>query len=588
MKKRNVYERWSQEALDSPELGFIYFKKRKGSRSSSQKDLDALIVHVLKKDRKGVLLQSPLKFRVLSKLILVIHHPEKKIWMSTTGKVTWIKGHTSTVGYHMLGVDFYKKAIPKDISNQIETIQKAKISPADIDFLLTKDLFNEIPRESLCPLLNNLSFTQYKEGTRLISQGKDTDNLYIIRRGSCVVNLERNKNIQPLVRLSEGDIIGEMAILTGEKSSSHVDAETDMDLWALSKAKFNTISKEYPVLKEFMTEIVTHRLSTSKVTAWKTIGKYIIHDALGQGAWSIVYKGFHEKLNLPVAVKMLKHTMAMDPDFLEKFQNEAKIIARLNHPNIVKVYDIEERYRTVFIIMEFLEGLLLEYILKHMPKLQLTRALDIILQICSGLDYTHKKGIIHQDIKPGNIFIDPYNNVKIVDFGLAGPLGSTDDNLAGTLYYMPPEQILGEPVDERTDIYSLGITAYEMITGKRPFPEQNLSKLMDLHIKEDAPDPRMIVPGLPEEICKFLMKSVRKDPDRRYKSISEILDELAPLTEEMGLTCDPKLSEKRKMMSLFLFYQDEHQLALNRLIDTFNHDVARLGATLRVAQVEDI
>jgi serine/threonine protein kinase len=223
-----------------------------------------------------------------------------------------------------------------------------------------------------------------------------------------------------------------------------------------------------------------------------------------------------------------------------------------------------------------------------MPKLQLTRALDVILQICSGLDYAHKKGIIHQDIKPGNIFIDPYNNVKIADFGLAGPLGSTDDNLAGTLYYMPPEQILGEPVDERTDIYSLGITAYEMITGKRPFQEQNISKLMTIHLQEDAPDPRTIVPGLPEEICRFLMKSVRKDKDKRYKSISEILDELAPLTEEMGLTCDPKFSEKRKMMSLFLFYQDEHQLMLNRLIDTFNNDIAKLGATLRIAQVEDI
>ena len=588
MKKHKVYEKWSQEAIVSPELGFIYFNKMKGSRSSSQKDLDALIVHVLKKDRKGVLLQSPVKFRVILKVILVIRHPEKKIWMTTTGKVTWVNGHTSAAGYYMLGIDFEKKIIPKNISSQIETIQKEKISPADIDFLLSRDLFNEMPRESLCPLLNNLSFTQCKEGARLITQGQDADKLYIIRRGSCIVNLERNKNIQPLVRLSEGDIIGEMAILTGEKSSTHVDAETDMDLWVVSKAKFHALSKKYPVLKEFMTEIVTHRMSTSKVTSWKTIGKYIIQDALGQGAWSIVYKGLHEKLNLPVAIKMMKHTMAMDSDFLEKFQNEAKIIARLNHPNIVKVYDIEERYRTVFIIMEFLEGLFLDYILKHMPKLQLSRALDIILQICSGLDYAHKKGIIHQDIKPGNILIDPYNNVKIVDFGLAGPLGSTDDNLTGTLYYMPPEQILGDPVDERTDIYSLGITGYEIFTGKRPFPEHDTSKLVMMHLKEDAPDPRMFVSGLPEEICTFLMKSVRKDKEKRYKSISEILDELAPLTEEMGLTCDPKLSTKRKMMNMVLFYQDEHQLELNKLIDTFNHDVAKLGATLRVAQVEDI
>ena len=123
--------------------------------------------------------------------------------------------------------------------------------------------------------------------------------MYIIRSGSCIVNLERNKNIEPIVRLSEGDIIGEMAILTGEKSSTNVDAETDMDVWVLSKAKFHALSKKYPGLKEFMTEIVTHRLSASKVTAWKKIGKYIIHDALGQGAWSIVSSQFRNVLLLP-------------------------------------------------------------------------------------------------------------------------------------------------------------------------------------------------------------------------------------------------------------------------------------------------
>lgn len=166
MKRNKVYAKWAQEALDSPELGFIYFKKNKEILSASQKDLDFLIVPVLKKDRKGVLFQSPLKFRVLSKITLFIRDPEKKKWTNTTGKVAWAHVHTSAAGYYMLGVDFDREVICKNISREIEKIQKERISPAEVDFLLTKDLFNELPRESLCPLLNNLSFTQYKEGAR--------------------------------------------------------------------------------------------------------------------------------------------------------------------------------------------------------------------------------------------------------------------------------------------------------------------------------------------------------------------------------------------------------------------------------------
>jgi serine/threonine protein kinase len=224
--------------------------------------------------------------------------------------------------------------------------------------------------------------------------------------------------------------------------------------------------------------------------------------------------------------------MAMDPGFLEKFQHEAKTIARLNHPNIVKVYDIEECYRTVFIIMEFLEGFSLEYLLGNMPKPSLSGILDIFLQVCYGLEYAHKQGIIHQDIKPANIFIRPDGQAKIVDFGLACPQGTMDFDMPGTPFYMSPEQIQGEPVDERTDIYSLGIMLYEMLTGNRPFPEDNLGKLMDLHLKEDAPDPRILIPDMPNELHTVIMKSIRKDPNERFNSVSDLINTLKPLTEK--------------------------------------------------------
>lgn len=324
------------------------------------------------------------------------------------------------------------------------------------------------------------------------------------------------------------------------------------------------------------------------MTADRTVGKYVINEIIGKGGWSIVYKGIHAGLNMPVAIKMLNHDMAMRPEFTERFKNEAKIIAKLNHENIVKVYDIEEVYRTIFIIMEYLDGVSLKFILEKMPRLPLPRVLDILLQVCAGLSYAHQHSIIHQDIKPDNIFIQPDDRAKIVDFGLACIPGAIEDlGWPGSVFYTSPEQIEGDPVSERTDIYSLGIAAYEMITGQRPFPEDNVAKVMNFHLNEDTPDPRTLIPDLPEELSNFLIRATRRDPAARYQSISQILHALKPLAEKMGLESRSQLREQRKMMSLFLFYQDQHQLALNRLVEDFSNELKKIGAVVRAADFKD-
>jgi serine/threonine protein kinase len=462
------------------------------------------------------------------------------------------------------------------------------ISSADFEFLLKTNLFNAIPHDAISPVFHSLRFKHIKAGERFITQGDEGDGFYIIKNGSCIINLEKDDTITPVARLKAGDLVGEMAVLTGERRSTHVDAETDMDLWSLTREQFDRLSQEFPDIRNFLTEIVVQRFSSLKITANRTIGKYTINEVLDQGGWSIVYKGLHDILNFPVAIKMLKHNMAMDPEFSEKFRHEAKTIARLNHPNIVKVYDIEERYRTVFIIMEFLEGFSLQYLLINKPRPSLSSTLDIILQVCSGLEYAHKQGIIHQDIKPANIFIQPDGQAKIVDFGLACARGNIDFDMPGTIFYMSPEQMQGNPVDERTDVYSLGIMVYELLTGKRPFPEDDLGKLVDWHINENAPDPRILIPDLPEELHTVISKSIRKDPAERFSNISEIVDKLQPLAEAMGLKNQSRVRKKEKMMGLFLFYQDEHQLDLNRLMDKLNKDVNEVGAVLRVVHLEDI
>jgi serine/threonine protein kinase len=359
-----------------------------------------------------------------------------------------------------------------------------------------------------------------------------------------------------------------------------------MILWSLTREQFDSVCTEYPDLLDFLTELVTHRFSTEKVTASRTIGKYLINEVIGRGGWSIVYKGLHTGLNMPVAVKMLKHDMAMNVEFAEKFHNEARIVALLNHENIVRVYDIEELFRTIFIIMEYLEGVPLDFVLEKMPRLPVTKMLDILLQVCNGLSYAHDQGIVHQDIKPANLFIQSDGMARIVDFGLSCPPGTVDCSLPGTVYYMSPEQILGESVDERTDIYSLGILAYEMVSGQRPYPEDNLYDLMDLHLREDVPDPRILVPDLPDELHYFIRRATQRDPVARFNSTWEIIRDLQPLADKMGLEKEPKPGPGRKMMSLLLFYQKEQQLILNRLVENFNSEVDKIGAELKITSVD--
>jgi serine/threonine protein kinase len=291
---------------------------------------------------------------------------------------------------------------------------------------------------------------------------------------------------------------------------------------------------------------------------------------------------------MPVAIKMLKHNMAMDPEFLEEFQNEARTIANLNHENIVKVYDIEHLYRTVFIVMEYLEGNSLEAILKDTGPLDTAEAVRVLLQVCAGLTYAHEHGIIHRDVKPGNVFIQKNGKAKIVDFGLACARGTRGDRVVGTPKYLSPEQIKGWPVDERSDIYSLGISAYRIITGAEAFPVMDIATLLHMQLHDEAPDPALLIPDLPQELRTFIYRATRKNPMDRYQSIAQIVEELKPLASRMGLDVSAKSAEKSNLMSLFLFYRDEHREILRRLIDDFGRELAKTGVALREAEFKDI
>jgi serine/threonine protein phosphatase PrpC/CRP-like cAMP-binding protein len=385
--------------------------------------------------------------------------------------------------------------------------------------------------DSGAPLMEDLHLKYVKAGTRFITQGSQANESYIIQRGACLVVMEKDGELNPIDHRLAGDIVGVRAVLTGEPHSAHYDAETDMELWILEKERFDNITKNDPDLLYFLTEIVADRFDSRRPTSERRIGRYVATDIIGRGGYSIVYRGIDSESGNPVAIKMLRHHMAMNPDVMTCFRNEARLIGDMDHDNIIKVYDIVERFRTIFIIMEYLQGESLAELLKRRAITDSSVVAGLLQEILQGLRYAHGKGVIHRDINPLNIIVQDGGGVKILDFGFACPIG-TEDLEMGTIFYIPPEQIAGEPMDQRADIYSLGIMAYEMVIGKRPFPEENLSDLMEFHLKQEIPDPAKIAPDLPEELRTFILKACRCNPAERLKDVDEGLAILRPLTEK--------------------------------------------------------
>jgi eukaryotic-like serine/threonine-protein kinase len=469
------------------------------------------------------------------------------------------------------------------MSIRSKRLKKKKIAPEDLDYLMGTDLFLAAPEQGRSQVMACLVPMTIRGGERFIRQGDAADCLYLIQKGSCSVQVEKDGVTTPVTRRESGELVGEMSILTGERRTAHVDAETDMSVWRMSRLEFDELCLTYPNIREFVTELITNRISQSKFTPHRTVGKYIITDVIDEGGWGVVYKGVHQSLKLPVAIKMLKHAMAMDPDFTHKFENEAHVVARLNHPSIVRVYDIEYLYRTIFIVMEYLSGQPLKELLDDGRGIPFPRAMNLLIQVADGLEYAHQEGIIHQDIKPDNVFVRANDRVRILDFGLACPTGAEEDlGFAGTPYYMAPEQIEGDPVDERTDIYSLGMTAFEIFTGQKPFPGPNVADVLRAHRELPVPDCRSVNPDLPAELHDFIRKATQKDPADRYGSMEEVLRNLRSLTNLQPVNRAAEVYSHRERMELIMSYDMVDQLELARLVKDFSERLKTLGVELSV------
>ena len=256
--------------------------------------------------------------------------------------------------------------------------------------------------------------------------------------------------------------------------------------------------------------------------------RYEILEKIGTGGMSDVYKAKCHKLNRFVAVKVLKQEFSENANFVSKFKTEAQAAAGMMHPNIVNVYDVGEESGTYYIVMELVEGITLKQYIEKKARLSVKEAISIAIQVSMGIEAAHRNHIIHRDIKPQNIMISKDGKVKVTDFGIAKAVTSNTitSNVMGSVHYTSPEQARGGYSDEKSDIYSLGITMFEMLTGRVPFNGETTVAIAIKHIQEPMPSPREYIPEIPISVEQIVFKCTQKSPDRRYQSMAELIEDL--------------------------------------------------------------
>jgi serine/threonine protein kinase/beta-lactam-binding protein with PASTA domain len=293
----------------------------------------------------------------------------------------------------------------------------------------------------------------------------------------------------------------------------------------------------------------------------RELGKrYEVIERVGGGGMAIVYKAHDSLLNRKVAVKILRQQYTNDEDFIRRFRREAQAAASLSHPNVVSIYDVGQEEDVYYIVMEYIEGTTLNDKIKEQAPLQIEEAVNITSQICDALDHAHQNQIIHRDIKPHNILIGKNGRIKVTDFGIARATASTDITqtgaVLGSVHYFSPEHAKGVTQGAKSDIYSLGIVLYQMLTGKLPFIGESPISVALKHLQEKVEEPRKVNPLIPQSVENIILKAIRKSPEERYSSAKQMLQDL-----------DTCLLPERRVEPKFLFapteeHDDEHTLIM--------------------------
>jgi serine/threonine protein kinase len=261
------------------------------------------------------------------------------------------------------------------------------------------------------------------------------------------------------------------------------------------------------------------------------VGSYKITEKIGEGGMGAVFKGIDLMLEREVAIKMLRPELASQPQVVERFRSEAVTLAKLNHPNIATLFSFLRQGEDFFMVMEFVRGETLDSLIRRSGAMRCDTAIALFCQALEGIDHAHRMGIIHRDIKPANMMLTETGTLKVMDFGIARVLGTSrmtkQGNIVGTIEYMSPEQVRGQETDARSDIYSLGILLYEMLTGRVPFSSDSEFDLMKMQIDDAPQPPRVFSAHIPQAVEQAIMRALAKRSEARFQGAAEFRNALS-------------------------------------------------------------
>lgn len=423
------------------------------------------------------------------------------------------------------------------------------------DVLRKTALFAAVPEKVMDELTRLMIRVQVSAGTVLFHEGDPGDALYLVIDGT--LNVEKDGVL--IVTRSQGELVGEMALLDDTSRSSDVIAASDATLLKLERDDFMRLYAESRDLATGFFRMLTGKLREGTSRQVENVkertlafegqqqtstfllrlspgdlfaGRYLIERKCGEGGMGTVFKATDTILRTAVALKIL--TNLNSENLLERFKREVIIARKVIHPNACRIHDIAENGGIHYVSMEYLEGETLARVLVQKKRFKVEEALPIFLQTLSALAEIHRTGIVHRDLKPQNIMITPSGRAIIMDFGIA--FSAEEDLrlthtgiLLGTPHYMSPEQIRGEPVDQRADIYSFGIIMFEMLTGKEPFSGGSALAILSAQLNTAIPKPTSLNPEIPAALEDIVLRTLSKDREQRITTADELIQALQSL-----------------------------------------------------------
>jgi CRP-like cAMP-binding protein len=388
--------------------------------------------------------------------------------------------------------------------------------------------FSGLGTDVLAALESSMVERTFDAGDALMRQGDDGDCLMVVQEGEVEVAVTVENERHVLKRAGGGEIFGEMALLTREPRTASVVALTPVRALVLPVEDFHRLARAEPALTEVLSRLTAQRLGgeTHDALSGKVFHGYRIRGRLGRGGMAVVYEAEHVATGRRVAIKMMSHRLVFRESSRRRFQHEADIIESFDHENIARMVGRFEAFHTFFIVMEHCDGSSLDRVLAEGGPIDAPDVRRILGQLASALAYAHARRVVHLDIKPSNVMVNRDGIVKLMDFGVASPPSAakegTERTIVGTLPYMAPEQLAGEPCGVAADVYAVGGLAWEMLTGKRLFPGEDFVSLRNQHLAWSLPDIASALPGIAADLREFLLRSLAQDPDARTVNLREV------------------------------------------------------------------